>query len=143
MVNLLIILNVVMAGISIVFVVRHFLIKHYRSTKAFKNIALALCLMLPLFCALGNITTGFSINESRAKLEYEMTKSEDVLYNGTPMKEVIQKQIDDLDALISEIKTYTCAGFSAFILAFILNKNIMKEIKDFKPTGTWNFNKIK
>ena len=116
MVTGIIILNILLAVICTIFMVKNFLISNNLSDKGFKNIALAALVVVALFCALNGVWQGNIVNQyiDQAKLYKNM--------DGNQITEMIE-------AGKRSILKSTIVGYISLIISFIVYRNIKKEIE--------------
>lgn len=116
MVTGIIILNILLAVICTIFMVKNFLISNNLSDKGFKNIALAALGVIALFCALNGVWQGNIVNQYIDQAE---------IYKNTDVKQII----DMIEAGKRSILKSTIAGYVSLGISFIFYGNIKKEIE--------------
>lgn len=116
MVTGIIIVNILLAVICTIFMVKNFLISNNLSDKGLKNIALAALGVIALFCALNGVWQGNIVNQyiDQAQIYKNM--------DGNQIAEMIE-------AGKRSILKSTIIGYLSLIISFIVYRNIKKEIE--------------
>ena len=130
----IIILGLILAVISVIFVFKNFLVNYKGSDNGFKNVADILLIVVSLFCSLIAVWGSFSLKEMLIRLENPSGLSEEMIQM---FKKTVVEQTPGI--IITIILGYVC-----FILAYLLFKTIKKEIQREidKPKRKWDWNKI-
>lgn len=143
MLTLLIILNIILAAASVIFLIKRLLINFIWSQKTIKNIIMSICVIIALFSSFGCLYMGFIIDENKQELEYELTKSEGVIINKVAKADLIKDDLIKLDLEIDKVKRYTGVGYLCFISGFLIYRNIINENNKIKPQGKWDLKNFK
>lgn len=132
--TIIIILGVILAVVSGIFVVKNFLVNYKASESGFKNLSNVLLIVVSLICSLISVWESFSIKDILIKLENLSGLSEEMIHL---LKNTVAEQTKD-------VTTSIIVGYVCFILAYLLFKAIEKEIQlelD-KPKRKWDWSKI-
>lgn len=135
MVTGIIVVNIFLAVICTVFIVKNFLVCYKGSDKGFKNIFLVAFIIVALFCALNGVWQGNVVGQYIDHLG---------ISEGVEEKEIAMlKQMIETGKR-SIIRT-TIIGYLSFFISYAIYINIKKEIKTNleKHKEKWNLNKFK
>ncbi|MGV8983436.1 hypothetical protein [Clostridium sp.] len=133
-VTIIIILGIALSIISAIFVIKNFLVNYKGSESGFKNVGDILLITISLFCSLISIWEGFSLRELLIRLGNPSNLSEEMILL---LKKTVVEQSKDVTMAIA-------VGYFCFILAYLIFKNIEKEIQREldKPKRKWDWSKI-
>ena len=135
--TIIIILGIILAIISAIFVIKNFLVSYKGSESGFKNVCDILLIVVSLFSSLISVWGGFSLRELSLRLQ----NPSDLSNLSEVMIQVLKK------TLVQQSREVTIAiivGYSCFILAYLIFKTIEKEIQREidRPKRKWDWNKI-
>jgi hypothetical protein len=132
--TIIIILGIILAVISAIFVVRNFLVNYKGSESGFKNVADILLIVVSLICSLISVWEGFGVKEILLRLENPTGISQEMIQ---VLKKTATEQTKDVIRAI-------IVGYVCFTLAFIVFKTIEKEIQREldRPKRKWDWSKI-
>lgn len=132
--TIIIILGIILAIISGIFVVKNFLVNYKGSESGFKNVSNILLIVVSLICSLVSVWEGFSVKEILLRLENPSGMSEEMIQM---LKKTATEQTKDV--IVAIIVGYLC-----FLLAYLVFKSIEKEIKREldRPKRKWDWSKI-
>jgi amino acid transporter len=132
--TIIIILGIILAISSAIFVTKNFLVDYKGSESGFKNVSNILLIVVALICSLISVWEGFGVREILTKLENTASLSEEMIV-------MLQKTATEYS---TDVTAAIIVGYICFILAYLVFKNIQKEIqREFdKPKRKWDWNKI-
>jgi hypothetical protein len=138
MLNLLIILNIILAAAASVFTIKRLLIEYKWSKAIIKNIIMSICIMASLFLSFSCIYSGFIIDEDKEQLEYELTKSEGITINNVSKSELVEGELKTLSERTKEVAIYTIVAYLSYLFSSLIYRSILNEDAKIKPEGKWN-----
>ncbi|WP_102401168.1 hypothetical protein [Haloimpatiens massiliensis] len=118
-VTFIVILNVILAIVSTVLIIRNFLVKYKGSESGFKNFVFIAFIIVALMCALGGAWQGMS---TKGKMEYLINVKE------IPKEKVEMLKVD-IQSEKSSIKKSSVTGYICLIGGYLLLLNIKREKK--------------
>lgn len=132
--TIIIILGIILAISSAIFVTKNFLVDYKGSESGFKNVCDILLIVVALICSLISVWEGFGVREILTKLENTAGLSEEMIV-------MLQKTATEYS---TDVTAAIIVGYICFILAYLVFKNIQREIqREFdKPKRKWDWNKI-
>lgn len=135
--TIIIILGIILAIISAIFVIKNFLVSYKGSESGFKNVVDILLIVVSLCSSLISVWGGFSLRELLLRLQ-----------NPSDLSNVSEAKIQLLkQTIVEQSREVTIAiivGYLCFVLAYLIFKTIEKEIQREvdKPKRKWDWNKI-
>lgn len=135
--TIIIILGMILAVISAIFVIKNFLVSYKGSESGFKNVCDILLILVSLFSSLISVWGGFSLRELLIRLQ----NPSDLSNLSEEMIQLLKKTIVDQSR---EVTIAIIVGYVCFTLAYLIFKTIEKEIQREidKPKRKWDLNKI-
>ncbi|MCB2314096.1 hypothetical protein LGL55_23895 [Clostridium tagluense] len=132
--TIIIILGIILAVISAIFVIKNFLVDYKGSESGFKNVCNILLMVVSLVCSLISVWESFGVKEILLTLKNQSGMSEEMIQ--MLKKTAIEQTSGVIKALI--------LGYVCFISAYLVFKTIQKETQlEFdKPKRKWDWNKI-
>lgn len=144
MLTTLIILNIILAVLTVIFIVKELLINFKESKSKIKTSCLFIFVIISLFFAFVAGSGGFFISQQRDMLENELLTVDKLGYAGeSPQKrEDIEEELKNLKRDENALIIYTSVGYLSFGCLLLINKNILKEMKAIKSNGKWDLDKF-
>jgi uncharacterized SAM-binding protein YcdF (DUF218 family) len=148
MLGILIILNCILAVMTVTFAIKNVIVKFNWSKSKLKNSGviffIIIILILSLICSVGAIRMDDYTNQ----LKNDLSKVDNFVVVGAGgieinQKEGMQEELDLVNSQRVEVLICTILGYLFFACLWALHKNIIKEINETKPTGSWDLNKYK
>ena len=135
--TIIIILGMILAVISAIFVIKNFLVSYKGSESGFKNVCDILLIVVSLISSLISVWGGFSLIELSIRLQ----NPSDLSNLSEELIQLLKKTIVDQSR---EVTIAIIVGYFCFTLAYLIFKSIEKEIQREidKPKRKWDWNKI-
>jgi len=143
MLTVLIIANIILAVLTITFIVKNLLIDFKQSKSKIKNICTLILPIAILILSLSASMENFAMIEYRNTLEKDLLTVNDTLVTGEFQrgKEEIEEELKALDRKENYSIAFTVICYLSYGALLAIHKNISKEIKETKANGTWQLNK--
>lgn len=132
--TIIIILGIILAVVSAIFLIKNFLVDYKGGDNGFKIVGEILLIVVSLLCSLVSVWEGFGIVQVLSTLK-------------TPTG-LLEEEIRLLNHTVAEytkdVNTAIIVGYVCFILAYLIFRSIQKDIRREidKPKRRWDWNKI-
>lgn len=135
--TIIIILGIMLAVISAIFVIKNFLVSYKGSENGFKNVCDILLIVVSLLSSLISVWGGFSLRELFLRLQ----NPSDLSNLSEEMIQLLKKTLAEQS---KEVTITIIVGYLCFTLAYLIFKTIEKEIQREvdKPKRKWDWSKI-
>jgi amino acid transporter len=132
--TIIIILGIILAIVSAIFVTKNFLVDYKGGDNGFKIVSDILLIVVALICSLISVWEGFGVKEILNQLKNPSDLSEEMI-------DMLNRTAVDYT---NDVTTSIIVGYVCFILAYLLFRTIQKEIQREvdKPKRRWDWNKI-
>jgi hypothetical protein len=132
--TIIIILGIILAIVSSIFVIKNFLVDYKGGDNGFKIVSDILLIVVALICSLISVWEGFGVKEILIQLENP---------SGLSKEMIDTLNITAVD-YANDVTTAIIVGYVCFILAYLIFRTIQKEIQREldRPKRTWDWNKI-
>lgn len=132
--TIIIILGIILAILSTIFVIKNFLVGYKGSDNGFKNVGNIILIVISLICSLISVWEGLGIVQVLNRLKTPSAMTEEAV-------EMLNKTLVEYS---KDVNTAIIVGYVCFMLAYLIFKSIQKEIQQEidKPRRRWNWNKI-
>lgn len=132
--TIIIILGIILAIGSAIFIIKNFLVDYKVGDNGVKTVSDILLIVIALICSLISVWEGFGVKEILIQLENPSGLSEEMIdmLNTTAV------------GYTNDVTTAIIVGYVCFILAYLIFRNIQKEIqRDVdRPKRRWDWNRI-
>jgi membrane-anchored glycerophosphoryl diester phosphodiesterase (GDPDase) len=132
--TIIIILGIILAIVSCIFVIKNFLVDYKGGDNGFKIVGQLLLIVVSLVCSLVSVWEGFGIVQLLSTLKTPIGLSENDI---NQLNQVLAEYTKD-------VNTSIIVGYVCFILAYLIFRSVQKEIQREidRPKSRWDWNKI-
>ena len=132
--TIIIILGIILAVGSAIFVIKNFLVDYKGSDNGFKNVGNILLIVVSLLCSLISVWEGFGIVQILTRLETPSSMT-------VEMVQMLEKTVLEYS---KEVTTAIIVGYVCFALAYLIFRSIQKEIQREidRPKRRWDWDKV-
>ncbi|MCB2291071.1 hypothetical protein LGK97_15150 [Clostridium sp. CS001] len=132
--TIIIILGIILAVGSVIFVIKNFLVDYKGSDNGFKNVGDILLIVISLLCSLISVWEGFGIVQILTRLETPSGMTEQMI-------EMLEKTVLEYS---KDVNTAIIVGYVCFVFAYLIFMSIQKEIQREidRPKRRWDWNKL-